>query len=994
MTKTLEIFLGACLWCGIQGLSALADDLDSPTVDLSGVPWSFQPLPEMQQLSTALELLRAESQAVPIDLYVHRKLQAHGLAPAPRAASHRQVRRLSLMLTGLPPDLDIAREFMNDPTDKHYVTLVEHYLNSPQFGERWARHWMDVVRFAETWGYEWNHLVREAWRYRDYLIRAFNQDVPYDQLIREHIAGDLLQNPRVNMTLGINESLIGTAFYRFSETGHDDCVLYPDISLDVMDNQIDTLSKAFQALTVSCSRCHDHKLDDIPQSDYYGLLGVMASSRQVIRTLDLPHQQDELKQQLTVAKEKIRRELAATWMHEAESISAERLDELLSSQEPDAAQQEKMEDPLFVWRKMTNLSEGQSWQEPWKAFQSAMETEHERRVVFNRENYVSFGDFSNQKNHWEFEGLAVEGEACFTDPGDFSILPDGPQVLTELLPAGFFSHGLSQKLNAVMRSPLLPENKKFVSYRAMGEHKSVCRTVIANCTLPFFHTNRFDAPKFAWTTVDLAHIRKSPLVRLRSWLEWATALDDQGYPVLNTPQTEYQKLLDNPRSWFGVTQVFAHDVARPPWQELEPQLQVFESSVASPDALAHRYREILKTTIGRWSDGRARESDVFWINAFIDLKLLGREQSISTKLAPLVSAYRALEEEVQTPRRIVGMSDLQEGIDVPLFAGGDVNAPQDVVHRGFIAAVETRIADQVALNGSGRHRVAELIAHPDNPLTARVMVNRIWHHLFGIGIVRSVDNFGDLGDEPSHPELLDYLARRLVDSGWSVKAVIREIVLSDTFRQSSATTSQGKQIDAENNLVHRYQSRRLEAEVIRDSMLTVSGRIDLTMFGPSVDPYRPEDIDSRKLYAGPLDGKGRRSLYLKVTRMGPSRLLELFNFPDPSMTRGRRDRTNVPSQALGLMNHPLVHQQSEVHAGRLLNEAGPSVDFRRSLETLFLRLFSRVPSEVERREYADFFKELASKHGFVSYEDALQSTEVWQDLIHLLYNLKEFTYVL
>ena len=166
------------------------------------------------------------------------------------------------------------------------------------------------------------------------------------------------------------------------------------------------------------------------------------------------------------------------------------------------------------------------------------------------------------------------------------------------------------------------------------------------------------------------------------------------------------------------------------------------------------------------------------------------------------------------------------------------------------------------------------------------------------------------------------------------------------------------------------------------------------MFGPSVDPYRPEDIDSRKLYAGPLDGKGRRSLYLKVTRMGHSRLLELFNFPDASMTRGRRDRTNVPSQALGLMNHPLVHQQSEVHAGRLLNEAGPSVDFRRSLETLFLRLFSRVPSEVERREYADFFKELASKHGFVSYEDALQSTEVWQDLIHLLYNLKEFTYVL
>ena len=130
------------------------------------------------------------------------------------------------MLTGLPPESNIVRKYLDAPTDEHYANLVDHYLNSPQFGERWARHWMDVVRFAETWGYEWNHLIREAWRYRDYLIRAFNQDVPYDQLVREHIAGDLLDNPRVNSTLGINESLIGTAFYRFGETGHDDCVLY------------------------------------------------------------------------------------------------------------------------------------------------------------------------------------------------------------------------------------------------------------------------------------------------------------------------------------------------------------------------------------------------------------------------------------------------------------------------------------------------------------------------------------------------------------------------------------------------------------------------------------------------------------------------------------------------------------------------------------------------------------------------------------------------
>ena len=293
------------------------------------------------------------------------------------------------------------------------------------------------------------------------------------------------------------------AFYRFGETGHDDCVLYPDISLDVMDNQIDTLSKAFQAMTVSCSRCHDHKLDDIPQRDYYGLLGVLASSRHVIRTLDLPHRQDELKKKLTATKQKIRRELSETWMGEADGISVERMNHFLSSHKSEAT--ENIEHPLFAWQKTTNPSNVKSWQEQVNESRDAMKAEHDRRVAFNRTNYVSFGDFSAKSNdltNWGFEGLAVEDGDCFTSHGDFCVLPDGPQIITGVLPAGFFSHGLSQKMNAVVRSPLLPDNKKFVSYKAIGEHKSVCRTVIANCTLPFFHTNRFNSANLSWTKID------------------------------------------------------------------------------------------------------------------------------------------------------------------------------------------------------------------------------------------------------------------------------------------------------------------------------------------------------------------------------------------------------------------------------------------------------------------------------------------------------------
>lgn len=992
--KTATMLAGACLCWGILQAILTAGDAALKDDESSDVHWSFRRLPELNQHLAELTSSGDQTELQPIDAYITRSLRSHGLSPGKRAAPHRQVRRLSLMLTGLPPNPDIVREYVEDPTDVRYAQLVDYYLNSPHFGERWARHWMDVVRFAETWGYEWNHLIREAWRYRDYLIRAFNQDIPYDQLIREHIAGDLLANPRINSTLGINESLIGTAFYRFGETGHDDCVLYPDISLDVMDNQIDTLSKAFQALTVSCSRCHDHKLDDIPQRDYYGLLGVMASSRQVIRTLDLPNRQDELKGKLTALKHSIREELAQIWLSETERISTERIQQLCTQSGENL---DNIEHPLFTWHKMTKLPSETLWQKQWDETREALKSEHDRRVEFNRNNYVPLGDFSPESNeltNWGFEGLAFENDKCCTPPGDFCVQPDGTQVISDVFRAGFYSHGLSQKLNAVIRSPLLPEDKKFVSYRAMGERHSVCRTVMANCTLPYFHTNRFASSKLSWATVNLEHIRKSPLVQLKSYLEWATALDDQGFPVLDMPQSEYQSVLDNPRSYFGVTDVVVHDVGHPPLEELPAQLQLFEYSVSSPDELARRYREICKSAVTRWSVGRSVDSDVFWLNSCIDLGLLSRDQSASDHLNDLVVEYRDLEERFDTPKRIVGMSDQDNGFDVPLLEGGDPQAPQELVHRGFLEAIETQISDNLPQGGSGRLRLANLIAHPRNPLTSRVMANRVWHYLFGRGIVRSVDDFGNMGDRPTHPELLDYLARRLIDSGWSTKSLIREIVLSDTFRQSSANSAQGMEKDPENDLFYRYMSRRLEAEIIRDSLLSVSGRLDPTMFGPSVNPHRPEDVDRRKLCAGPLDGNGRRSLYLKVTRMGPSRLLELFNFPDPSMTRGRRDRTNVPAQALGLLNHPLVHQQADVHAERLLKETTSTMDFELTLENLFLRLFSRTPSDIESKEYAHFFDELAAEHGISFRDEALKSTVVWKDLIHLLYNLKEFTYVL
>jgi len=951
--------------------------------------WSLQALPQLDQRRSK----DSSGGSQPVDRYIQSRLDRQELARANRAPPHRQVRRLSLLLTGLLPEPAKIREFANDPTEENYVRLVDHYLQSPHFGERWARHWMDVVRFAETYGYEWNFLIRDAWRYRDYLIRAFNQDLPYDQLIREHIAGDLIAKPRINHSLGINESIIGTAFYRFGETGHDDCTIYADIGLDVLDNQIDTLTKAFQAITVSCARCHDHKLDAISQKDYYALLGIMASSKQVIHTLNLPGHQSEIKQELLQIKRQIRQELGRLWSEKANLVSASDLDAAASSLAQRAADKEaasqlpmdSAEHPLFPWSIMVKLEEGKSSTERWGELREQLRQEQARRARFNQDRFTVFADFSAGHH----AGWAVAGSAAehgFAKAGEFSVRYEGDKVLDRILPAGFYSHLISQKINATLRSPLIPRDKAFVSYEVIGDRQSACRTVIDDCQLAYFHTRWFQKPSFSWIRSDSAAHAK-----FRAYLEWATMFDNQGYPNLSTPDAEYRKSLENPRSYFGITKVMLHDNSELPLPELAAQLLLVERPVDSRQELAGRYRDVIVEAVTSWSKGEASETDVFWINFFLEVQTLTDRSDASGLLEELVRDYRSLEARLETSQLIVGLADQGAGFDVPVFNGGDPQDPAELAPRAFLSCLENVIQPNGPLSGSGRATVAHAIAHPDNPLTARVMANRIWHYLFGAGLVKTVDNFGAIGDRPSHPELLDYLARRFIDSGWSMKSLIREIVISETFRQDSSVDQSASLVDPVNTLLHHYPSRRLEAEVIRDSILSASGRIDLKMYGPSINPHRSEEVENRRLFSGPLDGAGRRSLYLKVTRMGPSKLLALFNLPAPGMTLGRRDSTNVPAQALGMLNHPLIHQQAELHAQKLLQ--WENREFGEYVDELFMTLFGRRPAATELSRCEDLFAKLSAAEGAES-EHPHRDVQVWKQFIHALYNLKEFTYVL
>jgi hypothetical protein len=270
------------------------------------------------------------------------------------------------------------------------------------------------------------------------------------------------------------------------------------------------------------------------------------------------------------------------------------------------------------------------------------------------------------------------------------------------------------------------------------------------------------------------------------------------------------------------------------------------------------------------------------------------------------------------------------------------------------------------------------------------MANRIWLQVFGRGIVPTADNFGVYGERPSNPELLDYLASRFMREGWSIKKQIRFLLLSRTFRQSSKSSADSLSIDPLNRLLSHFPVRRLEGESIRDAILTVSGRLDRTMYGVSIDPYREEPKDYRKLHQGPLDGDGRRSIYLKVTRHEGSRFLETFDFPNPTVTRGNRDITNVPPQALALLNDPFVVGQAGFWADRLIAERAPTVEAR--LDSMFRAALGRLPDDAERVRFSGLSKELASLHK-AAPDQLLASRDVWKDMAHAIFNLKEFIYL-
>jgi len=848
-----------------------------------------------------------------IDEFLEEGLSNAEIIPAERASKGNLIRRASYILTGLPPTPQEVQAFEHDRSDDAYENVIDSLLNSSAYGERWARHWMDLMRYSESRGHEFDYTIQGAWQYRDYLIRAFNEDVPYNQFILEHLAGDVLEPPRLHPEDGFNESVIGTAYFALGEGKHSPVDTRID-EADRIDNIIDVTTKTFQGFTVACSRCHDHKFDPIPTTDYYSLYGIIESARFTPTPI---LSEDDLRgiQSLVRFNQRFRQDVATNWQSSLDPVPAV----AMSYRETSSA-------PVF-----------QDTSQTWEVL----------------------GDFTdNTLDGWMTHGPAfMEG----VSQNGFPIIEDNRFV--QLSENVISSRTITKGLPGGLRSPTFTLSHDSITVFARG-YQSALRLVIDNFQLiqaPIhgeldqeLHTDVLMPYQFG---VSMWKGRKAYIELL------VGTYHNRRYV------TERHTLALHDSSYFEIAYAIAHDTLRPRLLLQPPE-----------DA-------DLPTSVQAWAEQTSTPAHIASINHALSAGILQRPV-IST----LLRQQRTIQDQLSSVEFFVGMNE-GDKVMSSVFGRGNYQTPVgDPVPHRFLTALDST-GTLFTKTSSGRLEFAEAMIDPTNPLTARVMVNRLWHHAFGRGIVETVDNFGAQGSLPTHPELLDYLALRFVESGWSFKSILREITLSDAFQRSTLAPDGVTEVDPTNILLSHYPIRRMEAEAIRDGLLAVSGKLNPTMYGPPIPVHLTEFMEGRGKpeLNGPLDGDGRRSVYIALRRNFLSPMMLAFDMPIPFSAFGARNMSNVPAQSLTMLNDEFVAEQSRIWGERLTTQAHP--DMKSRIQHMYRKAFSRLPDSDELAEAQSFLIAEAEQLG-ISGEEIMVTPEIWIEYCHVIFNQKEFIFLI
>ena len=762
----------------LQANTAKKDDFDLEKRKQNH--WAWRPI----QRPTQPAANKTEWPRQPLDWFVLHQLESNGLKPAPPTSKALLLRRLHFDLTGFPPEPKDYAAFEADTSPTAVEKVVDGLLASPRFGERWARHWLDLVRYAETLAHEFDFTRHNAWRYRDYVIRAFNADVPYNQFVREHISGDLLEHPRLHPEDGSNESIIGTGFYWFGQQTHSPV----DVRMhqaEFVDNQIDVLSKTFLGVTVACARCHDHKFDAISTRDFYSLYGTLTSSRYTQRAIDPPALLEPSLRQLSSLKPQLQPALAKAWIESAHQL-ASRL-----QQAPTNPATKRLRDS-FPLTAPTPTTVPKSTSLPPSGIATSFAT--------------------GLPADWLTEGAAFE--QALVQPGDVIVgLADHKSAARLVTEPGLHSAKLARRLQGTLRSPTQVISNKFLHVRCSGRD-SRFNVVIANFTIiqaPIYGDLRklvdHDEPR--WITIPVDRWQG-----LRLYLEFADATTgDPG----GGGRGSY-----NPNGWIAVHQVAWSDDGQPP-QSNPP------ASPPSTEDFARwteRLQEAALAALNSWHGPAESNSASTLANTRLIDALLANEWlpvQLPQDADAHLKEYQTIAAKLPEPRLVPAMAE-GTPLDETVFIRGSPRTPGELVPRRFLEALGG-IEKGPYRQGSGRAELAEYLLDPANPLTTRVIVNRVWLHLFGRGIVPTPDDFGVLGQPPSHPELLDYLADWFrTEGGWSIKKLVRSLATSQTYALSSVDTDPtASEKDPENIFLHRAHVRRLEGEIIRDSLLKLSG---------------------------------------------------------------------------------------------------------------------------------------------------------------------------
>ncbi|HWA97302.1 MAG TPA: PSD1 and planctomycete cytochrome C domain-containing protein [Pirellulales bacterium] len=948
--------------------------------------WCFQPV-------RAVPVPEIRATAWPrdtIDRFVLAKLEAANLRPADEADPRTLVRRLYFDLVGLPPTPDEVESVVAG--ELTYEALVERLLASPRFGERWARHWLDLVRYGETRGHEYDMLIPNAYHYRDYVIRALNADVPYSQFVVEHLAGDLLPQPRLNPANGANESILGTAFWWLGEEVHSPVDPRQD-ETDRVDNKLDVLSKTFLGVTLACARCHDHKFDALPTKDYYALSGfVLGMSYRQAAFETEPHNRKLFDEVRRLEAQHRRQLLAAQYelwrpmLDQADKYFAA-LDEVRKELRSEG---ERANRAAILTAAANEHELDEQRLAAWLAAAEAGTLGAVRTAPPSSPGRVVYDPASLGEHDWFADGF-VFGDAprrggevrCGSDPARpidhvyaetaAAVEPTWDVVRTARGVEAEQNRFEYQLTGRTLKTPTFTLEGGKLAYLVRG-------SAHVYAEVSSHRTNRgpLHAKLFKHTPGD---------EQLR-WVEHD--LSDYAGQRVHLEFTPYdsKELKDQQSNELAVVQVIELLEPSAPLPDLKSASQAVEISAESVRRAAKALRDLQATA--------TLDADATTIvNAMLDHPELWSTPSPAAA-AKAGSFFKQQAERMAKLRRTTQTAPCAfegTGIDEHVLVRGQHNAPGELAPRRFLEAIDGP-QPPAYRTASGRLELAERIVDPANPLAARVMVNRLWQHLLGRGIVRTVDNFGIMGDAPTHPELLDHLAREFVADGWSIKRLIRRIVLSSTYRQASRSaggdgSDSPDELDANNDLLHRANIKRLDAEVIRDALLAVSGRLDNKMYGPGVSVYLTPFMEGRgrPKESGPLDGDGRRSVYLRVRRNFLNPMFQAFDYPTPFTTIGRRSASNVPAQALALLNGELVNQSAERWAKRLLAEGAGNADAR--IEQLYAEAFARQPTDDERRAASQFLAEQATAYDVRDANDP----RPWTDLCHVLINVKEFIYI-